>query len=62
MTSTGYSRYPVSKFLDDIRGIVHFKELTKPLIAGKSLDEIQPWIRPTLIEDFVYLFKRYAAQ
>jgi CBS domain containing-hemolysin-like protein len=49
MTSTGYSRYPVvGKSLDDIRGIVHFKELAKPLIAGKSLDEIQPWIRPAL--------------
>jgi CBS domain containing-hemolysin-like protein len=49
MTSTGYSRYPViGKSLDDIRGIVYFKELAKPLIAGKSLDKIQPWIRPAL--------------
>ncbi len=49
MTSTGYSRYPVvGKSLDDIRGIVHFKELAKPLIASKSLDEILPWIRPAL--------------
>lgn len=49
MTSTVYSRYPVvGKSLDDIRGIVYFKELAKSLIAGKSLDEIQSWIRPAL--------------
>lgn len=47
--NTGYSRYPViGKSLDDIRGIVHFKELAEPLVLGKlSLQsEIQPWICP----------------
>jgi CBS domain containing-hemolysin-like protein len=51
MAASGHSRYPiVGKSLDDIRGIVHFKELATPLIGGKlSLEiEIQPWIRPAL--------------
>ncbi|PPS39120.1 hypothetical protein B1A85_22910 [Chroococcidiopsis sp. TS-821] len=49
MATTGHSRYPiVGKSLDDIRGIVHFKELAKPLVLGKlSLDtKIQPWVQP----------------
>lgn len=49
MAVTGRSRYPViGKSLDDIRGIVHFKELAEPLILGKlSLEtQIHPWIRP----------------
>ncbi|MES1025823.1 hemolysin family protein [Gloeocapsa sp. BRSZ] len=49
MATTGHSRYPIAgKSLDDIRGIVHFKELAKPLVLGKlSLDtKIQPWIQP----------------
>lgn len=49
IVSTGYSRYPViGKSLDDIRGIVYFKDLAEPLAEGKlSLEtEIQPWIRP----------------
>lgn len=51
MAATGYSRYPIiGKSLDDIRGIVHFKDLASPLVLGKvSLGtEIQPWIRPAL--------------
>jgi len=49
MAASGHSRYPVvGKSLDDIRGIVHFKELAAPLIAGKLSIEIQPWIRPAL--------------
>jgi CBS domain containing-hemolysin-like protein len=50
MAATGYSRYPViGKSLDDIRGIVYFKELA-PLVLGKlSLEtELHPWIRPAL--------------
>lgn len=50
MATTGHSRYPViGKSLDDIRGIVYFKELAEPLAQGKiSLEtELQPWILPT---------------
>lgn len=50
MAATGHSRYPViGKSLDDIRGIVHFKDLAEPLVQGKlSLEaEFHPWIRPT---------------
>ena len=49
MVATGYSRYPViGKSLDDIRGIVYFKELAEPLVLGKlSLEtELHLWIRP----------------
>ncbi|MEH2178512.1 hemolysin family protein [Nostoc sp.] len=49
MASTGYSRYPViDESLDDVRGIVYFKDLAQPLAVGKlSLEtQIQPWMRP----------------
>jgi CBS domain containing-hemolysin-like protein len=49
MASTGHSCYPViGESLDDIRGIVYFKDLTKPLALGKITLEtqIKPWIRP----------------
>lgn len=48
MAVTGHSRYPaIGKSLDDIRGIVHFKELAEPLILGLSLEtQIHPWVRP----------------
>ncbi|MHC5724193.1 MAG: hemolysin family protein [Nostoc sp.] len=49
MASTGYSRYPViGESLDDVRGIVYFKDLAQPLALGKlSLEtQIQPWMRP----------------
>ena len=49
MASTGYSRYPViGESLDDVRGIVYFKDLAQPLAIGKlSLEtQIQPWMRP----------------
>lgn len=51
MAATGHSRYPiVGKSLDNIRGIVHFKDLASPLVLGKvSLEtEIHPWMRPAL--------------
>lgn len=44
----GYSRYPVvGESLDDIRGIIHFKELADPLAKGQlSLETpIRQWIR-----------------
>ncbi|MFS0514002.1 hemolysin family protein [Nostoc sp. UIC 10607] len=49
MASTGYSRYPViGESLDDVRGIVYFKDLAQPLAGGNlSLEtQIQPWMRP----------------
>ena len=50
VANTGYSRYPIiGKSLDDIRGIVHFKELAAPLVQGFSLEtEIHPWVRPAV--------------
>ncbi|WP_375499115.1 hemolysin family protein [uncultured Nostoc sp.] len=49
MAATGYSRYPViGESLDDVRGIVYFKDLAQPLAVGKlSLEtQIQPWMHP----------------
>ncbi|MEH2273248.1 MAG: hemolysin family protein [Nostoc sp.] len=49
MASTGYSRYPViGESLDNVRGIIYFKDLAQPLAVGKlSLEtQIQPWMRP----------------
>jgi CBS domain containing-hemolysin-like protein len=49
MTSTGHSRYPViGESLDDIRGIVYFRDLAQPLAMGKLTSEvqIQTWMRP----------------
>ncbi|BAZ48144.1 hypothetical protein NIES4103_07490 [Nostoc sp. NIES-4103] len=49
MTSTGHSRYPIiGESLDDIRGIVYFKDLAQPLALGKLTPQtqIKPWIRP----------------
>ncbi|MEA5600819.1 hemolysin family protein [Nostoc sp. UHCC 0252] len=49
MADTGYSRYPViGESLDDVRGIIYFKDLAQPLAVGKlSLEtQIQPWMRP----------------
>ncbi|MBD2568184.1 CNNM domain-containing protein [Anabaena lutea] len=48
ITSIGHSRYPIiGESLDDIRGIVYFQDLAKPLAAGKlNLDtQIQAWMR-----------------
>jgi CBS domain containing-hemolysin-like protein len=49
MVATGYSCYPlIGESLDDIRGIVYFKDLAQPLATGKLTLEtpIQPWMRP----------------
>lgn len=49
VVSTGHSRYPVrGESLDDIRGIIDFKDLAEPLSQGVlTLDTpLQPWIRP----------------
>jgi CBS domain containing-hemolysin-like protein len=48
MISTGHSRYPImGDSLDDIRGIVYFKDLAQPLAMGKLTPQakIQPWMR-----------------
>ena len=48
MLSTGHSCYPMmGESLDDIRGIVYFKDLAQPLAMGKLTPEtnIQPWMR-----------------
>ncbi len=49
MATTSHSCYPViGESLDDIRGILYFKDLAKPLAMGKlTLDtQVHPWIRP----------------
>ncbi|MGA7938037.1 MAG: hemolysin family protein, partial [Kovacikia sp.] len=49
VASSGHSRYPViGESLDDVRGIIHFKELAEPLAQGTlSLENlIQAWVRP----------------
>lgn len=46
---TGHSRYPVmGESLDDIQGIIYFKELAQPLSQGQLTPgtPILPWIRP----------------
>lgn len=50
MLSTGHSRYPIiGESLDDIRGIVYFRDLAKPLATGQLHlhSQIQAWMRPT---------------
>jgi CBS domain containing-hemolysin-like protein len=49
VASTGHSRYPVTgESLDDIRGLVYFKELAQPLCQRELTPEtpIASWIRP----------------
>lgn len=49
VASSGHSRYPViGESLDDVRGIIHFKEVAEPLAqVGVSLEQpIAEWIRP----------------
>lgn len=49
IAQTAHSRYPVTgESLDDIQGIIYFKELAEPLSQGQLTPEtpIQPWIRP----------------
>ncbi|HLO87495.1 MAG TPA: hemolysin family protein, partial [Nostocaceae cyanobacterium] len=49
MTATGHSCYPIiGESLDDILGVVYFKDLARPLTTHKlTLDaQIQPWLRP----------------
>lgn len=49
VTTTGHSRYPVKgESLDDIRGIIDFKDLALPLVQGELQSDtpIHPWIKP----------------
>lgn len=49
VAESGHSRYPViGDSIDDVRGILQFKELAEPLAqGGVGLEqEIQPWVRP----------------
>jgi CBS domain containing-hemolysin-like protein len=49
VAESGHSRYPVmGESLDDISGIVYFKELAEPLAQGllKPDSSLQSWIRP----------------
>ncbi|HBL12830.1 MAG TPA: hypothetical protein DD379_15820 [Cyanobacteria bacterium UBA11162] len=56
---TNHSRYPVmGESLDDIRGIIYFKELAQPLSEGKLTLEtpIDRWIRPArFVPEFMFL-------
>ena len=47
MAVTGHSCYPIiGESMDDICGIVYFKDLAEPLVMGITLDkQIHPWIR-----------------
>jgi CBS domain containing-hemolysin-like protein len=61
IASSGHSCYPViSDSLDDVRGIVYFKDLTKPLALGTVTLEtqIQAWIRPVIfVPENTYLYE-----
>lgn len=49
VVESGHSRYPViGESLDDVCGVIYFKELAEPLAQGLlTLDSpIEPWIRP----------------
>jgi len=49
VAESGHSRYPVTReSLDDVVGLIAFKDLAEPLVAGTlQLDQpIQSWIRP----------------
>ena len=49
VSTSGHSRYPVTgESLDDVNGIIHFKEIAEPLVEGVlTLDSpIHRWVRP----------------
>ena len=68
VSASGHSRYPVmGESLDDIVGIIHFKELAEPLVQGllTPASSIQPWFRPAqfvsedmLVSDLLQLMQR----
>ncbi len=49
VSNSGHSRYPImGESLDDIQGIIDFKELALPLAQGELIPEspVLPWVRP----------------
>jgi CBS domain containing-hemolysin-like protein len=49
VAGSGHSRYPViGESLDDVRGIIHFRDLADPLAQGTLTltSPVQAWIRP----------------
>lgn len=49
VAASGHSRYPViGESLDDVLGIIYFKELAQPLVEGTLTpdSQIAPWVRP----------------
>lgn len=49
VVESGHSRYPViGESLDDVCGVIYFKELAEPLAQGLLTPQspIEPWIRP----------------
>jgi CBS domain containing-hemolysin-like protein len=49
VATTGHSRYPIAgDSLDDIQGIIDFKDLALPLAQGQIQAQtlIQPWVKP----------------
>ncbi|ELR98013.1 hemolysin family protein [Gloeocapsa sp. PCC 73106] len=54
VATTGHSRYPITgDSLDDIQGIIDFKDLALPLAEGKLTPEstLDPWIKPVRFVD-----------
>ncbi|MGF1493788.1 MAG: hemolysin family protein [Microcoleaceae cyanobacterium] len=68
MSASDHSRYPVSgESLDDILGIINFRDLAKPLAQGllSPATPIEPWVRParfvaeqTLLGELLPLMQR----
>jgi CBS domain containing-hemolysin-like protein len=68
VAESGHSRYPVTgESLDDICGVIYFKELAEPLAQGTlTLDSpVQDWIRParfvpeyTPLNELLHLMQR----
>ncbi|MGG6296988.1 hemolysin family protein [Leptolyngbya sp. AN02str] len=50
VAESGHSRYPViGESLDEVQGIIYFKELADPWVRGEIANDgaISPWVRPT---------------
>lgn len=72
VSNTGHSRYPITgESLDDIQGIIDFKELALPLAQGNLTAEssVLPWLRPvrfvpevTPISELLSLMQRSALE
>jgi CBS domain containing-hemolysin-like protein len=68
VANSGHSRYPtIGESLDDVRGIIHYKDLADPMAKGSlTLDSsIRPWVRParfvpeyTLLSELLAMMRR----